>query len=142
MPPRVVLDTNILVAGLRSNRGASYQVLSLIGTGRFVHVVSVALLFEYESALTRPEVEIRLSRSAINDILDYVCATADRQQIHYLWRLTLSDPGDDLVLEVAAQGACDRIVTFNLRDFTGIDRFGLRAETPASFLGSIERSSS
>lgn len=104
--------------------------------------MSVALLFEYESALTRPAVDIRLSRSAINDILDYVCATADRQQIHYLWRPTLSDPGDDLVLEVAAQGACDRIVTFNLRDFTGIDRFGLRAETPASFLSSIERSSS
>lgn len=136
-----MLDTNVLVAGLRSNRGASYQVLSLIGTGRFAPVVSVALLFEYESALTRPEVGIRLSRTAINDILDFVCAAADRQRIHYLWRPTLSDPGDDLVLEVAAQGSCDRIVTFNVRDFSRIDRFGLRAETPTNFLRSIEGAS-
>lgn len=139
---RVVLDTNVLVAGLRSNRGASYQVLSLIGTGHFIHVVSVALLFEYESAVTRPEAGIRLSRGALDDVLDYVCATAEHQQIHYLWRPTLSDPGDDLVLEVAAQASCERIVTFNVRDFVGIDRFGLRVETPASFLESIAKEQS
>jgi predicted nucleic acid-binding protein len=105
---RVVLDTNIVVAGLRSSLGASHQVLSLVGSGRFTHVVSVALAFEYEAAIRRPEVGIRLSRAAVDDVLDYLCATGRRQPIYFLWRPTLPDPGDDLALEVAAHGQLTR----------------------------------
>jgi predicted nucleic acid-binding protein len=134
---RIVLDTNVLVAGLRSSLGASFKLLSLVGSGAFTHVVSVALLFEYESAVMRPESGIRLARPLIEDVLDYVCASGQRQEIYFLWRPILPDPGDDLVLEVAAHGQCDRIVTFNTRDFTGSERFGIHAETPASFLRSL-----
>ena len=137
MAPRVVLDTNVLVAGLRSRLGASNRVLSLVGSGRFDHVVSVALLFEYEAAVMRPESGIQLPRSVINDVLDYVCAAGERQQIYFLWRPTLPDPSDDLVLEVAVHGRCDRIVTFNTRDFVGSERFGVRVETPTVFLRSL-----
>ena len=137
MSPRIVLDTNVLVAGLRSSLGASHRLLSLVGTGRFTHVVSVALLFEYESAVTRPESGIRLSTAVLNDVLDYLCAAGHRQQIYFLWRPTLPDPSDDLVLEVAVHGHCDRIVTFNTRDFVGSERFGVEVETPAEFLRSI-----
>jgi putative PIN family toxin of toxin-antitoxin system len=133
----VVLDTNVLVAGLRSRLGASNRVLSLVGSGRFEHVVSVALLFEYESAVMRPEAGIRLPRSVINDVLDYLCAAGEHQLIYFLWRPTLPDPSDDLVLEVAAHGRCDRIVTFNTRDFVGSERFGVRVETPTMFLRSL-----
>jgi len=134
---RVVLDTNVLVAGLRSSLGASNRLLSLVGTGRFIHVVSMALLFEYEAAVTRPESGIRLSRRMINDVLDYLCAAGQRQQIYFLWRPTLPDPSDDLVLEVAVHGRCDRIVTFNTRDFVGSERFGVQVETPSEFLRSV-----
>ena len=134
---RIVLDTNVLVAGLRSSLGASHRVLSLVGSGRFTHVVSVALLFEYEAAVKRPESGIRLPRPAIDDILDYVCAAGERQPIYFLWRPTLPDPSDDLVLEVAVHGRCDRIVTFNTRDFVGLARFGIQVETPAEFLRSL-----
>lgn len=137
MARRIVLDTNVLVAGLRSSLGASNRLLELVGTGRFTHVVSVALLFEYEAALMRPESGIRLSRRAINDVLDYLCAAGHRQEIYFLWRPTLPDPSDDLVLEVAAHGRCDRIVTFNTRDFVGSERFGVQVETPARFLRSL-----
>jgi putative PIN family toxin of toxin-antitoxin system len=136
--PRIVLDTNVLVAGLRSGLGASNRLLSLVGTGRFVHVVSVALLFEYETAAMRPESGIRLPRSAINDVLDYLCAAGERQKIYFLWRPTLAAPSDDLVLEVAVHGRCDRIVTFNSPDFAGSERFGIKVETPARFLRSLE----
>ena len=134
---RIVLDTNVLVAGLRSSLGASHRVLSLVGSGRFVHVISVALLFEYEAAVKRPESGIRLPRLVIDDILDYVCAAGERQPIYFLWRPTLPDPSDDLVLEVAVHGQCDRIVTFNTRDFVGSTRFGIQVETPAAFLRSL-----
>jgi len=51
--PRVVLDTNILVAALRSRRGASFQAVSEVGRDRFELVVSVPLVVEYEEALTK-----------------------------------------------------------------------------------------
>lgn len=141
MARRVVLDTNVLVAGLRSSLGASHQVLSLVGTGRFIHVVSVALLFEYEAALRRPEAGVRLPRAVVDDILDYVCAAAQRQQISFLWRPVLKDLNDDLVLEVAVHGQGDGIVTFKTRDFVGTDRFGIAVQTPADFLRSLENQS-
>jgi putative PIN family toxin of toxin-antitoxin system len=135
--PRIVLDTNVLVAGLRSSLGASHRVLSLVGTGRFTHVVSVALVFEYEAAVLKPESGIRLPRTAIADVLDYLCTAGERQPIYFLWRPTLPDPSDDLVLEVAVHGHCDRIVTFNSRDFAGSKRFGVEVVTPSAFLLSL-----
>ena len=134
-----MLDANVVVAGLRSSLGASHRLLGLMGTGRFVHVIAVALLFEYEAAVKRPEVGIGLPAAAVDDVLDYLCAAAERQQIFYLWRAVLRDPHDDLVLEVAVNGRCDRLITFNTRDFAGADRFGIAVETPASFVRSLRR---
>jgi predicted nucleic acid-binding protein len=48
MKPRVVLDTNIFIAALRSRREASFKLLSLIGTGKFDLYISVPLILEYE----------------------------------------------------------------------------------------------
>lgn len=134
---RVVLDTNVLVAAVRSNRGAAFQLLSLVGTGRFEHVLSVALVFEYEAVLSRPATGVRLPRRAIEDTLDYLCHTGILRHIDFLWRPILADPNDDFVLEVAVGGSCDTIVTFNLRDFRGAERFGLWVQTPQVFLRSI-----
>jgi putative PIN family toxin of toxin-antitoxin system len=133
---RIVIDTNVLVAGLRS-LGASHRLLSMIGTGRFAHVLSVALVFEYEYAIKRPEAGIRLGNATLDDILDYLVVSGERQQIYFLWRPLLPDPSDDLVLEVAVQGQCDTIVTFNTRDFVGSERFGVRAMRPGPFLKSV-----
>ncbi len=133
--PQVVLDTNVLVAALRSARGASHRLLSRIGTGAFDLHLSVPLLFEYEDALARSEHGIPAELR--ETVLDYVCAVAKHQEIYFLWRPWLRDPGDDMVLEVAVAGGCSRIVTFNVADFTGIDRFNLRAVTPRTFLGEL-----
>ena len=102
-----------------------------------MHVISVALLFEYETALTRPQSRSALPPEVIDDVLDYLCSAGQRQEIYFLWRPTLPDPSDDLVLEVAAHAGCDRIVTFNTRDFVGSERFGIKAETPGAFLRSL-----
>lgn len=138
MVRRVVLDTNVLVAGMRSRQGASYRVLSLVGSEAFKHCLSVPLLFEYEDALKRPGI-VPVSMQAVDDILDYLCTTADRRQIYFLWRPLLPDAADDLVLEVAVAGRCDTIVTFNQRDFVGSDRFAVRVQTPATFLISLQK---
>jgi predicted nucleic acid-binding protein len=136
---RIVLDTNVLVAALRSRRGASFAVLSAIGLGRFEHVVSVPLVMEYESVLLRPGV-VPLPAQAAQDVVDYLCRTGLPQDVHFLWRPRLQDPRDDMVLEAAVNGRCGAVVTHNVRDFAGSLAFGVQALTPAQFLSHLEES--
>ncbi|MCX7011401.1 MAG: putative toxin-antitoxin system toxin component, PIN family [Candidatus Sumerlaeota bacterium] len=132
--PRVVVDSNVLVAGLRSRRGASFRLLSLMGAGRFVTVVTVPLVVEYEMALGDREHGLPYDREEIRRFLDYFCAISDRRKVHFLWRPSLRDANDDMVLEAAVAGGCKRIVTFNTKDFAGVERFGIRAVPPGEFL--------
>ncbi len=132
----MVLDTNVLVAALRSRRGASFRVVSEIGRDRFEFVLSVPLVLEYEQALikTRPP---GVNQMDIQAFLDYLCSEARLQEIFYLWRPCLDDPKDDLVLEAAVAGACQAIVTHNRRHFQGAARFGITVLSPAEFLARL-----
>lgn len=129
----VILDTNI-IAGLRSKRGASFALLERLSAGEFEISLSVPLVLEYEAVARRQSREIGLTHNEIDDVLDFLCSVAHHRQIFFLWRPFLRDAGDDMVLEVAVEARCTYIVTFNLRDFTGIEQFGLSAITPAQFL--------
>ena len=135
--PLVVLDTNVLVAAVRSRRGASFQVLSRLGTAAFDIAVSVPLVLEYEDALVRHLPETALGAEDIEGILDYVCQVAKHQDIYFLWRPLLRDPKDDLVAEVAVASGSDAIVTYNRRDFAGVERFGMRIIEPIELLRDI-----
>ena len=132
----VVLDTNVLVAAIRSRNGASFKLLSLVGTDSFELVVSVPLVFEYEYAMLKTAGLCALDASVVHDILDFVCASAKHQDIFFLWRPTLRDPSDEMVLEVAVASGADGIVTFNKRDFAKADSFGLEIYSPGEFLKS------
>ena len=66
----IVLDTNVLVAALRSKRGASYQILRLIGTGVFRPNISVALALEYEEILKRTDLISTLTEVDADRLLD------------------------------------------------------------------------
>ena len=134
---RIVIDTNVLVAALRSRRGASYKLLKLIDSGKFDFSVSVPLVLEYESVAKRLVGKTPLTVSDIDDILDYLCATATRREVFFLWRPFLNDPKNDMVLELAVAADCDYIVTFNSRDFVGVEQFGLQPITPQAFLKEI-----
>ena len=61
---RVVLDTAVLVAGLRSQRGASSRVLFAIAERRCVPLVTTALFLEYESVLLRAEQRLATGMNA------------------------------------------------------------------------------
>ena len=131
---RVVVDSNVLVSGLRSRRGASYRLLRLVGTGRFTTVVSVPLVVEYEQALLDSTHGLPFDTDEIRRFIDYFCAVSNRRKVYFLWRPFLRDPGDDMVLEAAVAGQCTYVVSFNVRDFVGAERFGIRALPPAEFL--------
>jgi predicted nucleic acid-binding protein len=131
---RAVLDSNVLVSGLRSRRGASFQLLHLVGTGRFTTVVSVPLVVEYEHALLDTAHGLPYGSGEIRRFIDYFCTVSERRMVHFLWRPLLPDVNDDMVLEAAVAGRCRHIVTFNVRDFTGTERFGIHALPPTEFL--------
>lgn len=137
MTTSIVLDTNVLVAGLRSRRGASFRLLSMVGAPELELNLSVPLVFEYEDAAKRHAADLGLSDADVDDLLDYLCAVGRHRQIYFLWRPMLRDPKDDMVLELAVEAACDCIVTHNTRDFSGAERFGVRIATPAEFLRRI-----
>ena len=130
----IVMDTNVLVAGLRSPHGASFELLRRIGSGAFELNVSVPLVVEYEAVAKRCAREIGLRIADIDDVLDYLCSVAQHRQIFYLWRPVLADPRDDLVLELAVEANVEYIVTHNLRDFGEAIRFGVQPIAPQDFL--------
>ena len=135
---RIILDTNVLYAGLYSSEGASYQILRAIERGKIRIILSTTLLFEYEDILNRKKLELRLSEKKIEAVLDNLCGLSDHQKIYYLWRPFLKDPNDDHILEVAVASQTDIIVTHNIKDFNGINKFGIRAITPKQLLREIK----
>jgi putative PIN family toxin of toxin-antitoxin system len=141
---RVVLDTAAVVAAIRSDAGASRRLLraALERRRHLTLLVSVPLLIEYEAVMTRQE---HLSASGLSTVdvgvlLDAVAAVAEPVRLAYLWRPTLPDADDDMVLEAAVNGRADAIVTFNLRDFGLLaEQFGIAALAPGEAVRRLEK---
>jgi putative PIN family toxin of toxin-antitoxin system len=138
MAHRFVLDTNVLVAGLRSRRGASFELLSRLADDSGLRPqLSVPLVLEYEATLLSQIDQLTVDAADIGGLLDFICLAGEHHEIHYLWRPVLRDPKDEMVLELAVASGCKWIVTFNSRDFRGAEQFGVGLETPSQFLKRI-----
>lgn len=133
----LVVDTNVMVAALRSKRGASSKILRLIALGSLTFSISVAALLEYEDVLLRPGRVPGYSPSQIHRFLDDICSVAQHQDIFFVWRPALSDPSDEIFLELAVAASATHIVTFNKSDFQGALPFGVFVVTPAELLQEI-----
>ena len=131
---RVVIDTNVLVSALRSQRGASFLLLQKLSTLLFQPIISPPLCLEYEDVLRRPGLIAGVTEQDIGDFLDYILSECLECRIHFLWRPHLPDPKDDLILELALAGNAPFIITHNIRDFRGVESLGIRAVTPDQFL--------
>ena len=108
----------------------------LLDSEKFATNISVPLILEYEDA-AKELIGARsgaLTARDIDNVLDYLCAVTNHQAIFYLWRPYLKDPKDDLVLELAVASASPYLVTYNQRDFAGVEQFGIRVVTPKEFL--------
>ncbi len=140
---RLVLDTDVVIAAMRSDRGASRQLLLAALDRRVAILASVPPILEYEAVLTRPEQldEIGITAAEIGEVLDALVAVAEPVVLRFLWRPQLKDPGDEMVLETAVNGRADRIATFNVRHLAEAARtFGIRAERPGLIWREIEGS--
>lgn len=131
---RIVMDTNVLFAGLYSKNCASHQVLLRLAAKHLSLALSTPLLFEYEDVLKRNPVQLGLDTASIDLILESLSAMSQHQRIHYLWRTYLPDAKDDLLLELAVASHTETIVPHNLKDFKGIEQKVVAAMTPKNLL--------
>jgi putative PIN family toxin of toxin-antitoxin system len=141
---RLVVDTVVMIAAIRSDRGASRQVLVAGLERRITMLVSVPLMVEYEAVMTRREhlTASRLSVADVEALLDAVAAVAEPIRFEFLWRPFLNDPDDDMVLETAVNGRADAIVTFNRRHFVSATKqFGIHILSPADTVNQLEKRS-
>lgn len=134
----LVLDTNVLVAALRSTTGFSRRLLIDVLKGRTVAAVSVPLFIEYEDVLSRPAYlrAFGLTQSEVAIFLDGLAGVLQPVDICYLWRPQLKDPADEMVLEAAVNGGAEAILTWNTKDFVPASRrFDVQVMTPAQWFG-------
>ena len=139
---RVVLDTSVLVAALRSRRGASNRLVELVGLGQLRPLVTTALFLEYEEVLLRPENRLAtgMSEKDVEAFLGAFASAAEGVEVSFRWRPQLRDPKDELVLEAAVNGRAEALVTHNVRDFLEAARlFGLRVLLPCDVLKELDR---
>ena len=139
---RVVADTDVIVAAMRSPGGASAAILRAARQSKITLLISVPLAVEYEATCSEAEHRLAagLSEREVEIFLDAVMAMADPVKTHFLWRPQLRDPGDEMVLETAVNGRADGLVTFNVRDFGTVPaRFGIELMIPREVLGRMRR---
>ena len=139
---RLVLDTDAVVAAIRSPTGASAAIVRAVRQRQAALLLSVPLAMEYEALCRRPEhrVEAGLSEREVEIFLDALIALAEPVLTHFLWRPQLHDPNDEMVLEAAVNGRADAVVTFNVRDYgTAASQFGVEVLLPREAIARIRR---
>ena len=139
---RVLLDTDVMVAAFRSSTGASRQLLHAALDRKFVMLLSVPLVAEYEAVLTRAPhlLAAGVDADEVRVVLDALCACAEAVRLAFLWRPLLKDPDDDMVLETAVNGMADLLVTFNLVDLQpAARRFTIDVVSPGDALKTLRR---
>lgn len=130
---RVVMDTDVVVAAMRSLQGASASIVREARAGRITLLMSVPLVIEYEAVCLRPDhyQAAGLGPDEAGEFIDALVAMAEPVKTHYLWRPQLTDPKDEMVLDTVVNGRADALVTFNLRHFGPVSRlFGIRLMAP------------
>lgn len=136
-----MLDSDVLVAAVRSDRGASRILLTAALERRYPALASVPLMLQYESVLTRAEhlAAAHTSAADVEALLDAIAVVVEPVRISYLWRPVLPDAGDDLVLETAVNGRAGILITFNRRHFEpAAAAFELEILAPADAVQRLE----
>ena|SRR5579862_8442449 len=139
---KLVLDTDVIVAAMRSPTGASAAILREARQGNITLLTSVSLALEYEAVCSEAEHQVAAGLNAAEGMIfvDAVIALAEPVKTHFLWRPQLRDPGDEMVLEAAVNGRADALVTFNVRDFGAAPaHFGIEVLLPREALKRIRQ---
>lgn len=136
----MVLDTDVIIAAIRSTKGASAEIVRRVLRGEVSIELTVAMALEYEAVATREEHLIAGEVTAVEalNLIDNLAALAQPVEIHFRWRPQLRDVDDEMVLEAAINANDRTIVTFNARDFAGAERFDVKVLSPREILEKLK----
>jgi putative PIN family toxin of toxin-antitoxin system len=112
----LVLDTNVFVAALRSEGGASREILRRVLLGRYRPLFNNALWLEYEDLLGRNVWSDATTPEERKQVLAAIAEAGRWVTTWYGWRPNLRDEGDNYLIELAIAGNAQAIVTHNIRD--------------------------
>ena len=138
MTIRVVVDTNVLVAGLISGKGSNRETLRLCLKGDLQPFVGNALYLEYQDLLNRENIQALCQQTSVSlmEFLDGFAQVCKAVDARYLWRPNLRDEADNHLVELAIAAQAAYIVTNNIADFAGAElkHLGYEVITPAQLL--------
>ena len=100
---RAVMDTNVLYAGLRSRRGASFELLRTLRAGHWTLLMSNTVVTEYEEILLRERVVLGIKPAETSQLLDDFCTLAERRHPAGQWQPLLPDPDDEAFALLASE---------------------------------------
>ena len=139
---RLVLDTCVIVAAVRSRAGASNMLLRLVAGRHLTPLLTTSLFLEYDEVLKREDQRTAsgMTIAQAGSFLAVLAAASEPVEVHFTWRPQLADANDELVLEAAVNGRADALVTFNIADFRpAAARFGIGLRTPGMVLEGLSR---
>ena len=131
---RAVMDTNVLVAGLRSPNGASHELLVRLRAGDWKLVLSNTVLGEYHEILHREAESVALTHREADAYIDALCVLAERFAPATPWQPAASDADDEAIIQLAREAEVRYLVTHNVRDVCEAAQLGVRVVRPAEFL--------
>ena len=134
---RVVLDTSVLIAALRSSHGAAAEILRLVDRQEVTLVLDLKLALEYKDVCERPAnlQAFSLDSSELNRFLLLLIERAEEGVVVDLLRPVSADPDDDMVIELAVAGQVSAIITNNAKHLNiAFDQFGIPVLSPSEFL--------
>jgi putative PIN family toxin of toxin-antitoxin system len=131
---RAVMDTNVLVAGLRSSSGASHELLVRLRASGWILVLSNTVLGEYHEILHRQAEFLGLTHREGNSFIDALCQMAEKFSPTTQWQPTADDPDDEAIIQLAREAQVLYLITHNVRDVSRAAQFGVRVVRPADFL--------
>ncbi len=129
-----ILDTNVLVAGIRSRTGASAELLRLLLRGTYRIAISATLVFEYEEILQREAVPTYISEADAVTLIGTICEIGIQHDTRRRESPLSADIDDEFILDLVQVARVNYLVTHNLRHFSKVKLPGLKVVTPQEFL--------
>jgi uncharacterized protein len=132
---RIVLDTNVLVAGILSEQGPPGWILDLVAAHEISGAYDSRIRAEYRDVLARPELGLESGR-----VEQLLSAIADHGILvtPLPWPHRLPDPDDEPFL-ATAQAAGVILVTGNTRHFPKSACGEVIVATPREFIDGLRR---
>ena len=128
---KIVLDTNVVVSGLLQPFGPSGEIIRMVSAGALSVYFDTRIILEYEDVLARPK--FHFNPNAVHDFLEFLKINGELVTGHPQ-KVALSDPNDEMFVEIAMAGSVDCLITGNIKHYLGANALGVKILSPKDFI--------